>query len=153
MKFYKEEVLYTKIKSPINGQILNIKIHHPGEIIKPGESFIEIAPTSGQYEFWVYISPKDRAKVHKGQKANLHLIGFVGLKGISIETKVVFITKDVIKIPGTNKEYYKALLRLTSNGMEHLRKYKIKLVSGMPVVAYIVSEKVTPLEYILQPVF
>ncbi len=153
MIYYKNEVLYTKIKSPINGQIINITIHHPGEVIKPGEPFIEISPTTGQYKFWVYILPKDRAKVHNGQKANIHLIGFTGLKGVSIEAKVSFITKDVINIPHSNKEYYKALLTLTPEGIKHLKKYKIKLVSGMPIMAYIVAEKVTPLEYMLQPIF
>ncbi len=152
MIYYKNEVLYTKIKSPINGQIINITIHHPGEVIKPGEPFIEITPNSGQYKFWVYISPKDRAKVHKGQKADIHLIGYTGLKGISIEAIVSVITKDVIKIPHTNKEYYKALLTLSPEGVKHLKKYRIKLVSGIPIVAYIVTEKVTPLEYMLQPV-
>jgi len=153
MKYYKDEVLYTKIKSPINGQIINITVHHPEEVIKPGEPFIEISPDSGQYKFWVYISPKDRAKVHKGQKANLHLIGFTGLSGVSIKAEVVFITKDVISIPGSNARYYKALLKLTPDGIAHLKKYNIRLVSGMPISAYIVSEKVTPLEYMLQPIF
>lgn len=153
MEYYRIEVLYTKIKSPINGQIIKIAVHHPGEVIKPGEPFIEIAPGSGLYQFWVYIFPKDRAKVYKGQKANLHLIGFTGLSGVSIETEVVFITKDVIKISGSNVKYYKALLKLTPKGIAHLKKYNIKLVSGMPISAYIVAEKVTPLEYMLQPIF
>ncbi len=153
MIYYRNEVLYTKIKAPINGQIINITVHHPGEVVKPGEPFIEISPNIGQYKFWVYILPKDRSKVYKGQKVNIHLIGFTGLKGISIEAKVSFITDDIINIPHSNKKYYKALLTLTPEGIRHLKKYKIKLVSGMPIMAYIIAEKVTPLEYMLQPIF
>jgi HlyD family type I secretion membrane fusion protein len=148
LSIYKNEIFYTFIKAPISGQIITLNYSNKGQLIKPGSIIAEIAPINGTVKFWIFLEPQKRFKVHKNQKAQIHIAGINSLTLSYIPARVAFVSSDTIEI--SHKKFYKCLLVPTDEGKKILRK--LKLTSGIPISAYIVTGKVTPLEYILTPV-
>ena len=97
------------------------------------------------------INPKDRDKVHKDQLVDIRFPSFLSIAANSVEGKVTYVSSDTLFDRNLRTEYYEVHIALTSKGKEEIKKYGFQLVAGMPAVGYIRAEKVTPIEYMLQP--
>jgi len=153
-RFYysKKEVKKTLLKAPADGQVIGLKVTSPGEVVKPGDTLMYIVPREREFLIKVRISPRDRDKVREGMLVDLRFPSFLGIGANFIEGKVVYVSSDTLKDPRRGYEYYEGHVVLTERGKKQLKEYGFDLVSGMPAVAFIRVEKVSPLEYVLQPV-
>jgi len=144
-------VTTTLLKAPVSGQIIGLQVHSPGEVIEPGKPIMFVVPKEDKFFVSARIRPQDIDRVKVGQKADIHFSVFLSLTVSSVDGKVAYVSSDTLTDPRTKKEYYEAHIVLTPKGEKELEKYKISLISGMPAVSYIHAEKVTPLEYMIQP--
>ena len=148
---YKFYVKRTIIKAPASGQVIGLTIHSAGEVIKPGETIMYIVPKEKNMFINARINPKDIDKVHNGQLVDIRFPSFLSIAANSVEGKVTYVSSDTLFNRNLRIEYYEVHIVLTPKGKEQIKKYGFQLVAGMPAVAYIKAEKVTPLEYMLQP--
>ena len=148
---YKFYVKRTIIKAPASGQVIGLTIHSKGEVIKPGETIMYIVPKERDMFINARVNPKDIDKVHKGQLVDVRFPSFLSIAANSVEGKVTYVSSDTLFDRNSRTEYYEVHIALTPKGKEQIKKYGFQLVAGMPAVGYIRAEKVTPLEYMLQP--
>lgn len=150
--YAKEKVKKAVIKAPASGQVIGLKITSKGQVIKPGDVIMFIVPHKDKIFMQVRVNPTDRDKVKKGQLVDLRFPAFVSIGANVVEGKVTYVASDTLFDQVTKHEYYEAHIELTEKGKEQLKRYNFQLIPGMPVTAFIKVEKITPIEYILQPI-
>lgn len=145
-----EDVLKrTKIIAPRSGMVVNLKTHTLGGVIAPGETVMDIVPSSDQLIIEAKISPLDIDVVHSGLKARIRLVAFKQRYSPIINGTVDSVSADAITEPNTQQTYYVA--RVTIN-QEDLYKLKgVKLDVGMPVQIMFVTDKRSFISYLLDP--
>jgi len=151
-KLSKEKIKKSLIKAPISGQVIGLKIFSKGQVVQPGDILMYIVPKKDELFIQVKIDPKDRDKVRENQFVDLHFPSFVSIGANIVEGKVIYVAKDTLFDENMKQEYYESHIQITKKGWEQLKKYNFEIIPGMPVVAYIKVEKITPFEYIMQPI-
>ncbi len=148
----KDKLSRTSIKAPVDGTVLNLKVHTIGAIIGPGRPIMEIVPNDSKLIIEARLSPQhiDYAKV--GLKANMTFPAFQ-LKGRfihSIEGEVIFVAADSTT-DKRGRSFYTVKLVVDKQGKEVLKKEHLSLLPGMPASVVIRVGSQTPIEYLLKP--
>jgi len=152
LKLSEIKVKKSVIRAPISGQIIGLKIHSKGQVVQPGDILMYVVPKKDELFIQVKIDPKDRDKVREGQFVDLHFPSFISIGANIVEGKVIYVAKDTLLDEIEKKEYYESHIQITKKGWQQLKKYNFEIIPGMPVVAYIKVEKISPFEYIMQPI-
>jgi len=153
IKITKNEINNSKIVSPTNGIVQNIQVHSAKEIIAPFKQIMQIIPKSDELLIEAKIAPTDIEKVKIKEKAEINFASYVDPSAIPIEGEVIYVSADIIKDPRDPKiQYYKALIKITKNGMKAIKQNKFIIIPGMPVTVFIKAGKRTFISYILYPI-
>lgn len=137
------------IFAPVTGLIKGLKINTIGEVVKSGDSLMEIVPTGEKLVLEAHIPPNDIGRIKVGQKVNVKVSSFdYGRFGI-IEGTLSLITATTFE--GVNgQKYYRGRIQLKQN---HVGRHEdMKILPGMTAQASIITGKKTVLAYLLKPV-
>ena len=147
------EVKRTKVVSPVDGIVKKIEVTTIGQVIKSGESMMEIVPIDDKLLIEAKVKPRDIAFLYPGQKANVKVTAYDfsiygGLKG-----RVTNIGADSIveKTPKGEQSYYLVQIKTDKNYVEKNGKKGV-IMPGMVVTADILTGKKSVLDYILKPI-
>jgi adhesin transport system membrane fusion protein len=151
----KQDVLKrTVIKSPIKGQIKNIRLGTVGGVIQPGAAIMEIVPLSSRLLIEAKIKPADIGFVRVGAQAQIKLSAYDfytygGLQGhidyISPDT----LTDDARSASGENS-YYRALIRTDLSTLKQ-HGQALPVIPGMTGTVEIKTGEQTVLSYVMRP--
>ena len=137
------------VEAPIEG-IVNALDVMPGNVVLPGSVLFEIVPLDGGMHVEARISTKDIGLVHVGDKVNVRVLtydytqyGFIvgELMGLSAST---YIDHDGVP-------YYQAQVSLTQNYLGDVQDENL-ILPGMTVVADVIVDSKSLLNYVLKPV-
>jgi len=140
----------TTIKAPISGFIHQLVVHTIGGVIAPGETIMQIVPTSDEIIIEAEVRPQDIEHIYIGQTAVLHFPGLERRTTPRLYGKVAQISADLTKseIPGA-PPFFAVRLKLAQS---ELKKLEVdKLLPGMPAEAFIQTHERSPIDYLLQP--
>lgn len=143
----------TVIRAPIEGVIVDLKVHTIGGVIQPGEALLDIVPKSGKLIVDAHIDPKDRDTVKVGQAAEIRFTAFNQRITEPVPGKVVLISADRLidsTAEGKQSAYYKAKIELLKDPSEVING--VSVYPGMQADVMIVTGKRTALEYFLKPI-
>jgi adhesin transport system membrane fusion protein len=148
-----DEVKRTKVVSPVDGIVKKVEVTTIGQVIKSGDSMMEIVPIDDNLLIEAKVKPRDIAFLYPGQKANVKVTAYDfsiygGLKG-----EVVSIGADSIieKTPKGEQSYYLVQIKTDKNYVEKNGR-KGLIMPGMVVTADILTGKRTILSYLLKPI-
>jgi HlyD family secretion protein len=97
----------------------------------------------------VKIAPQDIDQLYLGQSATLRFTAFNMRTTPEIKGNVSFISADITQDQRTGTSYYVA--RITLEPSEVARLGDVKLIPGMPVIAFIKTSERTMLSYLTRP--
>ncbi len=147
------EVSRTKVVSPVDGIVKKIDVTTIGQVIKSGESMMEIVPVDDKLLIEAKVKPRDIAFLYPGQKANVKVTAYDfsiygGLKG-----RVVSVGADstVEKTAKGEQSYYLVQIKTDKNFVEKNGKRGV-IMPGMVVSADILTGKKTVLTYLIKPI-
>ena len=148
-----DEVKRTRIVSPVDGVVKKIEVTTIGQVIKPGESIMEIVPVDDKLLIEAKVKPRDIAFLYPGQEANVKVTAYDfsiygGLKG-----RVINIGADSIveKTPKGEQSYYLVQIKTEKNYVQKNGR-KGLIMPGMVVTADILTGKKTIMSYLLKPI-
>jgi HlyD family type I secretion membrane fusion protein len=139
----------TIIKAPADGIIVSLKVNSPGIVLRPGESVLEILPTTSDLLIEARIDPRSIDTVKVGQDARLRFTALNSTTTPEVSASVTYISADRLVDPATNQPYFQARLRITDNLPEEISRGQI--YPGMPVETYISTGDRTFAEYLVKP--
>ncbi len=84
----------TTVTSPIDGVIKNVKIRSLGDVVRPGEPFLEVVPLSETLVVEVRLMPGDRGNVNVGQAAVVKISSYDFVRYGALSGKVTYIGAD-----------------------------------------------------------
>jgi HlyD family secretion protein len=137
------------IRAPQDGIVQQLTVHTVGGVVAAGETIMLIVPDADKLMVEVKISPQDIDQLYLGQQANLQFPAFNVRTTPEIAGKVSLISADITQDQRTGVSYYSARIRLNTSEITKLGD--VKLIPGMPVIAYIKTGERTMLSYLTKP--
>jgi len=138
------------IRAPVDGVVVKIEKNTIGSIIRPGETVLELLPTSNDLIISARVSPIDIDIVSQGQEASIRFSALNARTTPEVPATVQYISADRLVDQATQEVYYDARLKLIDELPEGFDPEK--LYAGMPVDAFIKTGDRTFVEYLVKPV-
>jgi len=139
----------TEIRAPQNGIVQQLTVHTVGGVVAAGDPIMLIVPDADVLIVEVKIAPQDIDQLYLGQSATLRFTAFNMRTTPEIKGNVSFISADITQDQRTGISHYVA--RITLEPSEVGRLGDVKLIPGMPVIAFIKTSERTMLSYITRP--
>jgi len=140
------------IKAPSAGVVTDMQIHTSQEVVPSQKQIMAIVPENNKLVIEAYIQTTDIDKVYKGQSAEISFPAFIDPSALPIHGKVIYVSADAIPEPKSGQSFYHALVEVTPDGLEAIKKNGFKIVPGMPASVFIKTGKITLMEYLMQPI-
>ena len=138
----------TVIRAPADGIIVRSVHNSPLSVVRAGEPFMELLPTTDKLVIEARISPHDIDTLRIGQAAKLHFSALNARTTPQVPGTVTYISADRLIDQASGQPYYTARLKIDELPPEVRRD---QIYPGMPVETYIGTGERTFLEYLVRP--
>ena len=138
-----------KIRAPMSGTIVGLRVHTRGGVIAPGAELLSIVPDGELLVIEARLDPNDIDVVHTGLDARVRLTPFSARLLSPVPGKVVSVSADRMTDEQTREGYYLARIELEKDPEQETGG--ARLYPGMPVEVTIVTGVRTLLDYLLDP--
>ena len=140
----------TELRSPVNGEVVNIQIFTKGGVITPAQNLMEVIPSNESLivegRLPVYLVDKVRV----GLPVEMLFTAFNVNRTPRIPGMVLSVGADRLTEEKSGAPYYKLRVKATPGGEILLGAHKVK--PGMPVELFIKTGEQTMLTYLLKPI-
>ena len=138
-----------EVVAPVSGQVVELKLHTVGGVIRPGEPLLDIVPNSDELVVEARIRPVDIDSVAVGQPAQVALTAYKQRTTPRLDGTLVKLSADALTDPERRMSFYAADIRIDPSELAKLEG--AQLYPGMPAEVMIVTGERTLLQYLLQP--
>jgi HlyD family type I secretion membrane fusion protein len=138
------------IRAPSDGIVVASTIHSPGQVVRPGDTLLEIVPQHDRLIVEAQLKPDDADNVRPGIAARVRLIPFKAKFQPVVEGKVRSVSADRLDDPVTGAAYYLAEIELDRNAVAEALDGEA-LQPGLPAEVMISLGSHTALEYLVAP--
>jgi HlyD family type I secretion membrane fusion protein len=137
------------VRAPEDGIVVNLSVHTPGGVIKPGETMLEIVPDHDRLVVEVHVRPLDIPQLIVGQESEIRFPAFRRRVTPNILGKLAYVSADNLKDERTGEPYY--LARIEASKEQVARLGDQHLQPGLPADVLIKTTERTAFEYLTQP--
>jgi HlyD family type I secretion membrane fusion protein len=137
------------VRAPEDGVVVDLSVHTPGGVIKPGETMLEIVPDRDRLVIEVHVRPLDIPQLMVGQEAEIRFPAFRRRVTPNIFGKLAYVSADSLRDERTGEPYY--LARIEAPNAQVARLGDQHLQPGLPAEVLIKTAERTALEYLTQP--
>lgn len=153
-KIYREtldRLARTRVVSPIEGIVLNIRFKTVGGVIRHSEPILDIAPSREELIVNARIRPIDVDEISTGSSAKIAFSAYKQRYLERINGKVIHLPADAFEDEKTGERFYLVDVRIDA---EHLREVasEVELTAGMPADVFITTTDRTVAQYLIQPI-
>jgi adhesin transport system membrane fusion protein len=148
MKAHQDRVARREVRSPVNGVVKKLHVNTVGEVVRPGESLLEIVPTDDELIVEAKFQPKDIAFIHEGQKAFIRVTAYDASIYGSLPAVVTQVSADATENQ-REEVYYMLRVRATS-GFANQPK-PLPLIPGMVAQVDVVTTQRSLFDYMVKP--
>jgi HlyD family secretion protein len=139
-----------EVLAPVAGEVVDLKFHTLGGVIRPGEPLLDLVPASDELVVEARLRPVDIDSVEIGQPAQVALTAYKQRTTPRLDGRVIKLSADALVDADRRVTYYAAEIRIDSSELAKLQE--VELYPGMPAEVMIVNGERTFLQYLLQPV-
>ncbi|MDA5192491.1 HlyD family type I secretion periplasmic adaptor subunit [Govanella unica] len=139
----------TRVRAPVEGIIVGLKLHTLGGVINPGTRLLEIVPQNRKLLVQAKIQTHDIDQVQMGAEAEVRLLPFKQRTLPILVGQVTAVSADTLEDERTGESYYTANVEISEDQIKKLEGHR--LVPGMPADVIIKSGEYTVLQYLLGP--
>jgi HlyD family secretion protein len=139
-----------EVVAPVSGQVVDLKVHTLGGVVRPGDALLDIVPQSDELVVEARVRPVDIDAVHAGQPAQVALTAYKQRTTPRLDGTLVTVSADALTDETRHISYYSAEIHIDSSELAKLNG--VQLYPGMPAEVMIVTGERTLLQYFIQPV-
>lgn len=138
------------IMAPVTGQVVGLKVHSNGGVVRPGEPLMDIVPDDNPLIVETHIPVNKVTEVYVGQEAQVQLDAFDRHTTPLIKGKVTYISGDRIEDRTAQgiMPYFIGHVQLEP---VDLAAAKVYLSPGMPATVFVTTKQRTVLAYMMEP--
>jgi len=140
----------TVVTAPVSGNVVSLKAHTRGGVVRPGDVLMEIVPEEDDIIVLSRVNPGDIDVVHVGLPAQVRLSAFPGRTAPVVEGVVDTVSADLLTDERTGQTYYEARVRMPADDPQ---LEGLTLTPGMPAEVSIVTGEQTFLDTLIRPLY
>lgn len=144
-----ERVARLDIVAPVTGIVLGLQVTTPRAVLRPADAVLYLIPQDRPLVIAAQVQPFQIDQIRVGQPVQLVFSAFPSRTTPEISGHITMISADALSDQRTQMPYYRAEIVPNEGEMDKLKE--LKLLPGMPVEAFIRTDKRTPLAYLLKP--
>ncbi|WP_050929941.1 HlyD family type I secretion periplasmic adaptor subunit [Aestuariivita boseongensis] len=138
-----------EILSPVDGIAHEMQVFNAGSVVQPGETILQVVPTSEGVDFEVRVDPNAIDQVAQGQRAKVVFSAFNARTAPEIFGTVSGISPSTVVDPMTGQSFFRVTLAIPPEELERLGDHEI--LPGMPIEAFLQTGERTVLSYLTRP--
>lgn len=139
----------TRIKAPVSGAVVGLASQTVGGVISPGARIMDVVPRNEALIFEAQVPPTLIHRVSVGQQASIRFSNFGTAPMLTVDSRVISVSADLLTDPATNIAYYLARVQVTPEGEKALGRHALQ--PGMPAEIVIKTGERSMLSYLLHP--
>lgn len=142
-----------RLFAPVDGKVNNIAVTTIGGVVRPGDTIMQLLPTSSDLVVEAKVRPVDIAYVKEGQTASVKLDAYDYSIFGAMNGEVIYISPDTLmeKTPQGDKPYYRVQIRI-EGAQVAAREDEIIIKPGMTASVDIKAMERTVLSYLTKPI-
>lgn len=142
-----------RLFAPVDGKVNNIAVTTIGGVVRPGDTIMQLLPTSSDLVVEAKVWPVDIAYVKEGQTASVKLDAYDYSIFGAMNGEVIYISPDTLmeKSPQGDKPYYRVQIRI-AGAQVAAREDEIVIKPGMTASVDIKAMERTVLSYLTKPI-
>jgi protease secretion system membrane fusion protein len=148
---YEFDLANTEIKSPVDGDVVNLTVFTKGGVVSTGQKLMDISPLNDKLIVEAQLPVHLIDKVHLQLSVEMMFTAFNTNRTPHVPGIVIAVDSDRIVDEKTNQPYYKIQVTPTDEGIKLLGALKVR--SGMPVELFIKTGEQSMMTYLLKPIF
>lgn len=137
------------IRAPRSGTVQNLKVFTVGQVVRSGESLMEIVPTRETLVVHAQLPVNSIEHLRVGQTAEIRFPGFHSRRLPMMTGTLASVSRDRLVDDITKQPYFLGLINLSQATIDD--RYRERLVAGMQADVVIATGERTALEYIMSP--
>jgi protease secretion system membrane fusion protein len=148
---YEFDLANTEIKSPVDGDVVNLTVFTKGGVVSTGQKLMDISPLNDKLIVEAQLPVHLIDKVHLQLTVEMMFTAFNTNRTPHVPGIVIAVDSDRIVDEKTNQPYYKIQVTPTDEGIKLLGALKVR--AGMPVELFIKTGEQSMMTYLLKPIF
>lgn len=140
----------TDIRAPVDGTVVDLKVHTVGGVISPGDVLLEIVPADDRLVVEAKVRPDDIDRVRPGLPTGVKFVAFDQRSLPELNGAVSYVSADIIEDARLGQSYF--LIRLEIPEAELRRLDGLTLQPGMLADVFVRTGERTFLGYLLDPI-
>lgn len=148
---YEYDLANTELKSPVDGEVVNIQVFTKGGVVTPAQKLMEVIPNNEGLIVEGQLPVHLVDKVYVGLPVEMMFTAFNVNRTPHIPGMVFSVGADRVVEENSGAPYYKVQVQVAPEGVALLGQHKVK--PGMPVELFIKTGEQTLMTYLLKPIF
>jgi HlyD family secretion protein len=144
-------LIRANIVAPISGTVQSLKVFSVGQVVRPGETLLEIVPDSEQLVIYAQFSPTDIDSIRVGQNTEIRFPAFHSRETPMMTGRLESISRDRILDEQSRQFYYLGMISLSRADLPE--RYRRRIIPGMPAEVIVAAGERTVLAYLTSPLF
>lgn len=140
----------TNVVAPVDGIVMELKVHTAGGVVKPGETLMTIVPLGQQLVVEAMVKPEDVETIAPGQPARVSFPAFARYNLPPLEGVVEIVSADRMVEERSGAPYFAATVVIDKSELDKLEGRK--LLPGMSSETMIRTGARTVLSYLAEPI-
>jgi HlyD family type I secretion membrane fusion protein len=146
----KDVLTRTDIPAPVDGIVMDLKVHTTGGVVKPGETLLTVVPLGQQLVVEAMVKPEDVETIAPGQTARVNFPAFARYNLPPLDGVVETVSADRLVEERSGAPYFTATVLIDKGELAKLEGRK--LLPGMTSEAMIRTGSRTVLAYLAEPI-
>jgi protease secretion system membrane fusion protein len=148
---YEMDLANTELKSPVNGQVVNMTVFTKGGVVSPGQKIMEVIPMNEALIVEGQLPVHLVDKVRVDLPVEMMFTAFNTNRTPHIPGTLISVGADRIVDEKTGQPYYKIQAVTTPQGAKMLTEFKVR--PGMPVELFVKTGEQSMMTYLMKPIF
>ena len=140
----------TDVVAPVDGIVMDLKVHTAGGVVKPGETLMTVVPLGQQLVIEAMVKPEDVETIAPGQPARVSFPAFARYNLPPLDGTVEIVSADRMVEERSGAPYFAATVLIDRHELAKLEGRK--LLPGMTSEAMIRTGARTVLAYLAEPI-
>ncbi|BAV47571.1 HlyD family type I secretion periplasmic adaptor subunit [Mesorhizobium sp. 113-1-2] len=146
----KDVLARTNVVAPVDGIVMDLKVHTAGGVVKPGETLMTVVPLEQQLVVEAMVKPEDVETIAPGQPVRVSFPAFARYNLPPLDGVVEIVSADRMVEERSGAPYFAATVLIDKGELTKLEGRK--LLPGMTSEAMIRTGARTVLSYLAEPI-
>ena len=140
----------TQVRAPVSGTVVGLSVTTVGGVVRPGETLLDIVPTTDKMVVNAKVDPKDADAIRIGQFVSIRFDGAGTRYAPVVQGKVAKLSADSLTDQRTGVSYFELVVVVPEQQLKRLPQDLLR--PGLPADVLVETGSRTAFGYMLAPI-